>query len=169
MYTTTHTGTSLHQRMTENMRMRVLEDRTRQAYIGAARRLTVYLAAPRGRTTDTTQSRPIQRPAHALKPDIGQTSVALSSAGRDRPRTVRALQAAAPPTVAQYGGRFLARGGQIENLEGDWSPRRVVIIEFPSLERARAWSDSPEYASAKLLRQKASTSRLIVVEGVAPT
>ena len=43
-----------------------------------------------------------------------------------------------PPTVAQYGGRFLARGGQIENLEGDWSPRRVVIIEFPSLERARA-------------------------------
>ena len=42
-----------------------------------------------------------------------------------------------PPTVAQYGGRFLARGGQIENLEGDWSPRRVVIIEFPSLERAR--------------------------------
>ena len=40
-----------------------------------------------------------------------------------------------PPTVAQYGGRFLARGGQIENLEGDWSPQRVVIIEFPSLER----------------------------------
>ena len=72
-----------------------------------------------------------------------------------------------PATVAQYGGRFLARGGQVENLEGDWSPRRVVIIEFPSLERARAWSDSPEYAPAKLLRQKASTSRLIVVEGVA--
>ena len=39
-----------------------------------------------------------------------------------------------PPTVARYGGRFLARGGQIENLEGDWSPRRVVIIEVPSLE-----------------------------------
>ena len=73
-----------------------------------------------------------------------------------------------PPTVAQYGGRFLARGGQVDTLEGDWSPRRVVIIEFPSLERARAWCDSPEYAPAKLLRQKASTSRLIVVEGVAP-
>ena len=41
-----------------------------------------------------------------------------------------------PPTVAQYGGRFLARGGQVDTLEGDWSPRRVVIIEFPSLERA---------------------------------
>ena len=73
-----------------------------------------------------------------------------------------------PATVAQYGGRFLARGGQIDKLEGDWSPRRVVIIEFPSLERAHAWCDSPEYAPAKLLRHRASTSRLIVVEGVAP-
>ena len=73
-----------------------------------------------------------------------------------------------PPTVAQYGGRFLARCGQIENLEGDWSLRRVVTIEFPSLERARAWCDSSGYAPAKLLRQMASTSRLIVVEGVAP-
>ena len=73
-----------------------------------------------------------------------------------------------PPTVAQYGGRFLARGGQIDNLEGDWSPQRVVIIEFASLERAHAWWDSPEYAPAKRLRQQASISRIIVVEGVAP-
>ena len=73
-----------------------------------------------------------------------------------------------PPTVAQYGGRFLARGGQVDKLEGDWSPSRVVIIEFASLERAHAWCDSPEYAPAKVLRQQAATSRLIVVEGVAP-
>lgn len=73
-----------------------------------------------------------------------------------------------PPTVAQYGGRFLARGGAIEPLEGGWQPGRVVIIEFPSLAQAHAWIDSPEYAPAKALRQRASRSRLILVDGVAP-
>ncbi|MBO9642321.1 MAG: DUF1330 domain-containing protein [Pseudacidovorax sp.] len=73
-----------------------------------------------------------------------------------------------PATVAQYGGRFLARGGHVEPLEGDWSPARIVIIEFPSLAQAQAWADSPEYAPAKQLRQQAARSRLIVVDGVAP-
>ena len=73
-----------------------------------------------------------------------------------------------PATVAQYGGRFLARGGRTETLEGDWSPKRLVIIEFPSAEQARAWADSPEYAPAKRLRQRASKSNLIVIEGAAP-
>ena len=73
-----------------------------------------------------------------------------------------------PATVAQYGGRFLVRGGRTETLEGEWSPKRLVIIEFPSVEQARAWADSPEYAPAKRLRQLASKSNLIVVEGAAP-
>ena len=73
-----------------------------------------------------------------------------------------------PSTVAQYGGRFLARGGQTATLEGEWSPKRLVIIEFPSVAQARAWADSPEYAPAKRLRQISTTSNLIVVEGVAP-
>ena len=73
-----------------------------------------------------------------------------------------------PATVAQYGGRFLARGGRTETLEGDWSPKRLVIIEFPSVEQARAWADSVEYAPAKRLRQLASKSNLIVVEGAPP-
>ena len=73
-----------------------------------------------------------------------------------------------PPTVAQYGGRFLARGGHTDTLEGEWSPKRLVIIEFPSVAQARAWADSPEYAPAKRLRQITTTSNLIVVEGVAP-
>lgn len=73
-----------------------------------------------------------------------------------------------PPTVAQYGGRFLARGGAVEALEGDWSPRRLVILEFPSLAQARAWADSPEYAPARRLRQMASKSNLVIVEGAAP-
>ena len=73
-----------------------------------------------------------------------------------------------PATVAQYGGRFMVRGGRVEPLEGDWSPSRLVILEFPSLDQARAWVDSPEYAPAKRLRQLASKSNLILVEGVAP-
>ena len=73
-----------------------------------------------------------------------------------------------PPTVAQYCGRFLARGGDIDTLEGEWSPKRLVIIEFPSVAQARAWADSPEYAPAKRLRLLASISNLIVVDGVVP-
>lgn len=73
-----------------------------------------------------------------------------------------------PPTVAQYGGRFLARGGQLETLEGAWSPKRLVILEFPSLAQAKAWVNSPEYAPARRLRQKASRSNIVVVEGVPP-
>lgn len=73
-----------------------------------------------------------------------------------------------PPTVARYGGRFLARGGAVQPLEGGWEPRRVVIIEFDSAALARAWIDSPEYAPARALRQRAARSRMIVVEGVAP-
>lgn len=72
------------------------------------------------------------------------------------------------PTVAQYGGRFLARGGRTEVLDGDWLPRRLVVIEFPSLAQARAWADSPEYAPAKRLRQQAARSRLVLVEGAPP-
>ena len=73
-----------------------------------------------------------------------------------------------PPTVAQYGGRFVVRGGAVEPLEGGWSPSRLVILEFPSMAQARAWMDSPEYAPAKALRQRAARSRMVLVEGVAP-
>ncbi len=73
------------------------------------------------------------------------------------------------PTVSQYGGRFLARGGQTETLEGTWSPKRLVILEFPGFAQAKAWANSPEYAPAKRVRQKASRSNMIVVEGVPRT
>jgi uncharacterized protein (DUF1330 family) len=73
-----------------------------------------------------------------------------------------------PATVVQYGGRFLARGGQTETLEGTWSPKRLVILEFPSVAQAKAWVNSPEYAPARRVRQKASTSNIIVVDGVPP-
>jgi uncharacterized protein (DUF1330 family) len=71
-----------------------------------------------------------------------------------------------PASLALYGGRFLVRGGKVETLEGTWSPSRLVILEFPSMERARAWWDSEEYAEAKELRRAASEGKFLLVEGV---
>ena len=70
------------------------------------------------------------------------------------------------PTITAYDGRFLARGGTVESLEGDWRPTRLVIVEFPSAERARAWWASPEYAEAKALRQATSEGSLVILHGV---
>ncbi|MGG6894702.1 DUF1330 domain-containing protein [Rhizobium sp. BR 315] len=72
----------------------------------------------------------------------------------------------AAASIAQYGGRYLVRGGPIEQLEGDWSPRAIVIVEFPDLERTRAWYRSPEYALALEVRDQALSRNLILVDGV---
>ena len=71
-----------------------------------------------------------------------------------------------PPSIAAFGGRFVARGGKTDVLEGDWNPKRLVILEFPNAERARQWYDSPEYAAAKALRQATSMGSLVLIEGV---
>jgi len=73
-----------------------------------------------------------------------------------------------PDTLARYGGKFLVRGGKVETLEGDWAPKRLVILEFPSVDLAKAWSEFVEYALAKTLRHQSAVSRMIVAEG-APT
>jgi uncharacterized protein (DUF1330 family) len=70
------------------------------------------------------------------------------------------------PTITAYGGRFIARGGTTEVLEGPWQPRRVVIVEFPTIERAKAWWSSPEYSEARAIRQATSEGTLIVTEGI---
>ena len=70
------------------------------------------------------------------------------------------------PSLAEYGGRFLVRGGNAETLEGDWSPKRFVMVEFPSVDKAKAWWDSSSYAEAKALRQATAKTQMIVVEGV---
>jgi uncharacterized protein (DUF1330 family) len=72
-----------------------------------------------------------------------------------------------PASVEAYGGRFIARGGAIESLEGDWAPERIVVLEFPSLERARQWWASPEYSDAKAIRMRAARTRMIATQGVA--
>ena len=71
-----------------------------------------------------------------------------------------------PPTIHQYGGRFLVRGGKTEVLEGTWVPKRVVILEFPTSDHAMQWWESEEYSAPKALRQSASVTNMILVEGV---
>jgi uncharacterized protein (DUF1330 family) len=70
------------------------------------------------------------------------------------------------PALQKYGGRFIVRGGPVHCLEGQWQPKRVVVVEFDSVERAKAFSDAPEYAQAKSIRHRTSNSSVIVVEGV---
>ena len=70
------------------------------------------------------------------------------------------------PSIAAYGGKFLVRGGVTETLEGTWSPRRLVIVEFSSKAQAKAWWDSPQYAEAKALRQATARTEMVVAEGV---
>jgi len=69
-----------------------------------------------------------------------------------------------PPTLEQYGGEYVVRGGPQECLEGTWHPR-TVVIKFASVEKARAWYDSEEYAAPKALRHSASNANLLIVEG----
>ena len=71
-----------------------------------------------------------------------------------------------PVSIQKYGGRFIARGGKTEVLEGTWQPKRLVLLEFPSVERAREWWASDDYRPARDLRQATSTGDMIVVEGV---
>ena len=72
----------------------------------------------------------------------------------------------APPAIAKYGGRYLARGGEVVALEGTWQPKRLVVLEFPSLAEAKEFYDSPEYRKARDARAGAATMRLLAVEGL---
>jgi uncharacterized protein (DUF1330 family) len=72
----------------------------------------------------------------------------------------------AAPTVELYGGKYIARGGKTETLEGDWSPTRLVILQFESSEQAKKWLNSDEYRQARALRHQTANSQMLVIEGV---
>ena len=72
----------------------------------------------------------------------------------------------APPSIRKYGGRYLVRGGAVETLEGEWTPKRFVILEFDSMQQAKAWWGSPEYREAKLLRQTSARTEMICAPGL---
>jgi len=75
-------------------------------------------------------------------------------------------KAMVPPSLEKFGGRFIVRGGEVHSMEGGWNPKRFVLVEFPSVEQAKAWWASAEYAEAKALRQATAESQLIIVEGL---
>jgi uncharacterized protein (DUF1330 family) len=84
------------------------------------------------------------------------------------PATYEGYKAAVAPLIAEFGGRYLTRGGESEAVEGDEVNGRVIVLEFPSLAVARAFLNSDVYRPVAAIRLKSATSRLILVEGVAP-
>ena len=71
-----------------------------------------------------------------------------------------------PATISAFDGKFIVRGGQTTILEGEWNPERIVVLEFPTADKAREWWNSDLYANPKLLRQGAGITKMILVEGV---
>jgi uncharacterized protein (DUF1330 family) len=72
----------------------------------------------------------------------------------------------AQTSIKQYGGRYIVRGSAIEKIEAESAPQAIVIVEFPTVEKAREWYRSPEYAEALAIRPMALNRRLLFVEGV---
>ncbi len=85
------------------------------------------------------------------------------------PGTYERYKQLAEASVTAHEGRYLVRGGRVETLEGSRVPPRLVILEFPSVERARSWWASPEYAEAKPVRAASATTEMILVDGYTPS
>jgi uncharacterized protein (DUF1330 family) len=81
-------------------------------------------------------------------------------------QTYSGYRARVSDQLQRYGGEYLVRGGRVEQLEGDWNPKRVVIVRFESIAAARRWWESDEYAELKAIRQASTDTNMIVVEGV---
>jgi uncharacterized protein (DUF1330 family) len=82
------------------------------------------------------------------------------------PAQYERYKTASPDAVHSGGGRFVARGGELAVLEGDWDPSRLVILEFPDLEAVKRWYDSPQYVEARKLREGAANLRMVAVQGL---
>ena len=81
------------------------------------------------------------------------------------PATYERYKQLAPASIAKHGGRYALRGGTTQALEGEWSPERLVILEFPTADAARKWFSSPEYTEARAIRRASSTARILLVDG----
>lgn len=82
------------------------------------------------------------------------------------PEAFERYRAQVPQTIAAHGGRYLVRGGALDAVEGGWTPKRIVVVEFPTMERLRGWYDSPEYQPLLALRMGATVSKAVMVEGI---
>ena len=84
------------------------------------------------------------------------------------PVTLKKYSEKAPQIMASFDGHYVVRGGKIQPLEGEAPKGFIVVIGFDSVEKARAWYDSPDYKAIRGFRQSATHSRLLLAEGVAP-
>jgi uncharacterized protein (DUF1330 family) len=82
------------------------------------------------------------------------------------PERHEAYRAAGPATLERFGGRLIVKGGDFAVLEGNWQPKRLVMAEFPDLESAKRWYESPEYREAKKLREGTATLQMVAVDGI---
>jgi uncharacterized protein (DUF1330 family) len=82
------------------------------------------------------------------------------------PEQYEQYKAASPAAIAAGGGRFVVRGGEMAVLEGDWQPKRLVVLEFPDLDAAKAFYESEEYRAAMKLREGAAHLNMVAVQGV---
>ena len=115
----------------------------------------------------TLMLRPTEAPEYEL--EDAMTAYLISDVGTVAPEddaAWNAYLAMAPATIKQYGGRYLARGGTIDVIEGDWSPSAIVIAEFPDREAVARWYTSPEYAEALAIRAESGLKRrMVCIEG----
>jgi uncharacterized protein (DUF1330 family) len=81
------------------------------------------------------------------------------------PKEIVEYQKLTPATIAAFDGRFIVRGGKTTTLEGDWTPERIVVLEFPTVEKANEWWHSEMYSQVKAIRQRAANTKMIIVEG----
>ena len=84
------------------------------------------------------------------------------------PAGYKEYRAKAAPTVLKYGGKYIVRGGNLTHIEPGWDLHRFVVLEFPSVEQAKKWYTSPEYAKVLPIRQRTAKSRMVFVEGLEP-
>ncbi len=103
---------------------------------------------------------------HARQMNVAKGYV-IAEVDVTNPETFKEYAEKVPGTIAQYNGRYVVRGGKTISIEGD-APKRFVVIAFDSMEKAKAWEDSPEYTAIKPIRHNSAKSRVFIAEGVAP-
>lgn len=106
--------------------------------------------------TVSIHARPVQSPAGYVIAEVDVTD----------PATFQKYEEKVPGTVAAYNGHYIIRGGKTLSVEGD-APKRIVVIQFESMEKAKAWEDSPAYEAIKPIRHSSATNRVFIAEGVA--
>jgi len=141
----------------ENVRIRIIGERA-----GLAPDIVALIEETEQRTRANTGLTLIVAFNYGSRQEIAGAAreIALAvKAGRIAPESI---------TPELFGGRYIVRGSPVHQVEGEWMPKRFVVLEFPSLEQAKAWYDSEEYGKAKVVRHRTAKSNVIMVEGVKP-